>query len=130
MNIQPRPIIKITNIAEIVPDNFSESTFPEGANKTFKNHWNSGADMCPDTGQSTYSRRGCKRMQEGNAQNLEAPRIQMHLSVNPSDDYIRDAQRSDTALWPVGVTKVSALHSAAAAGSSSRGVALEGASGQ
>ena len=36
MNIQPRPIIKITNIAEIVPDKYSESTFPEGALKLSK----------------------------------------------------------------------------------------------
>ena len=36
MNIQPRPIIKITDIAEIVPDKYSESTFPEGALKLSK----------------------------------------------------------------------------------------------
>ena len=36
MNIQPRPIIKIPNIAEIVPDKYSESTFPEGALKLSK----------------------------------------------------------------------------------------------
>ena len=31
MNIQPRPIVKILDIAEIVPDKYSQSTFPEGA---------------------------------------------------------------------------------------------------
>ena len=33
MNIQPGPIIKIPNIAEIVPDKYSKPTFPEGALK-------------------------------------------------------------------------------------------------
>ena len=36
MNIQPRPIIKRPNIAEMVPDKYSESTFPKGALKLSK----------------------------------------------------------------------------------------------
>ena len=33
MNIQPRTIKEIPNIAEIVPEKYSESTFPKGALK-------------------------------------------------------------------------------------------------
>ena len=33
MNIKPRPIIKITNIAEIVPDKYPESPFLDSALK-------------------------------------------------------------------------------------------------
>ena len=55
--------------------------------------------MCTDTGQYNYSRKGCKRKHEGNAQNLEAPRIKMHLSVNPSNDYIHDLHPSKTWLF-------------------------------
>ena len=33
MNIQPRPIIKIPNITEMIPDKYFEPTFPEGALK-------------------------------------------------------------------------------------------------
>ena len=36
MNIQPRPIIKIPNVAEIFPDKYSKSTFPLGAFKLSK----------------------------------------------------------------------------------------------
>ena len=88
-----------TQIAEIVPDKYSKSTFPEGALKLSKALKQcSGADMCTDTGQSNYSRRGCKRKQEVNAQILKPQRIKMHLSVNSSDDYIQDAHRSKTRL--------------------------------
>ena len=33
MNFQPRPIIKIPNITEKIPDKYFEPTFPEGALK-------------------------------------------------------------------------------------------------
>ena len=54
--------------------------------------------MCTDTWQTSFSRWECKRKQEGNAQNIKAPRFRMHLSVNLSNDYIWDAHRSKTQL--------------------------------
>ena len=100
MKIKPRPIIKITNIAEIVPDKYPESAFPESALKLFENHW-TVVQICAQT----MVWRGCKQVQEGNAQNLEAPRIPLDLSIGPSGDYIWDAQRSNPQLcdqseWP------------------------------
>ena len=50
--------------------------------------------MSTDTGQSNYSRKGYKRMQEGNAQNQEDPKIKMHLSVNQSADSIQNVHPS------------------------------------
>ena len=70
MNIYHRAIIKLPIIAEIVCKKYFEANFPKGALKLFLNHWNSGSDMCTDIGQSNYSRRECKRNQEGNAPNL------------------------------------------------------------
>ena len=99
MNIQHSPITIWPNIAESVRDQYYNKTFPEGALKLSKplKHC-SVAGMSMDIGQANYSRRGCKSKPEVNAQNLEAPRITIHLSVNPPGDYVWDAHGSMTWL--------------------------------
>ena len=78
--------MKITYIAEIVQDKFPESTFLESALKLPKTT-ETVVQICAQTLANQIIKgggaRGCKRMQESNAQNLEAPKIKMHLSVNP-----------------------------------------------
>ena len=98
MNIEPRPIIKIQSITEIVPNKYSEPTYPEVALKLSKNT-ETVVKIFAQTLANIIIQGGGARGNNMVMRKISKPfRIMMHLSVNPSGDYIQDAYQSNTWL--------------------------------